>query len=72
MISSLRILYLENDPKDAELVQATREAEGIASQITRVVKSTGRTRRFGYADSILQSNLHWNEYSNEFTGRPVA
>ena len=36
MISPLRILYLEDDPTDAELVQATLEAEGVASHITRV------------------------------------
>ena len=36
MISPLRILYLEDDPKDAELVQATLEAEGVACHVTRV------------------------------------
>ncbi len=36
MISPLRILYLEDDPKDAELVQATLEAEGVTCHITRV------------------------------------
>lgn len=35
MTSPLRILYLEDDPKDAELVQATLEAEGVASHVTR-------------------------------------
>jgi PAS domain S-box-containing protein len=34
--SRLRILYLEDDPKDAELVQAMLEAEGVACLITRV------------------------------------
>jgi PAS domain S-box-containing protein len=32
----LRILYLEDDPEDAELVQAKLEAEGIACEVTRV------------------------------------
>ncbi len=36
MISPIRILYLEDDPKDAELVQATLEAEGLACEVTRV------------------------------------
>jgi PAS domain S-box-containing protein len=34
--SSLRILHLEDDPTDAELVQATLEGEGIACNVTRV------------------------------------
>jgi len=32
----LRILYLEDEPKDAELVQASLEAEGIDCELTRV------------------------------------
>ena len=32
----MRILYLEDDPKDAELVQATLEAEDIPCDLTRV------------------------------------
>ena len=32
----LRILHLEDDQKDAELVHATLEAEGLASELTRV------------------------------------
>jgi formate hydrogenlyase transcriptional activator len=36
VISPIRILYLEDDPKDAELVQATLEAEGLACEVTRV------------------------------------
>jgi PAS domain S-box-containing protein len=36
VISPIRILYLEDDPRDADLVQATLEAEGVACQITRV------------------------------------
>lgn len=32
----MRILHLEDDSKDAELIQATLEAEGIACEITRV------------------------------------
>jgi signal transduction histidine kinase/CheY-like chemotaxis protein len=34
--SILRILHLEDDPRDAELVQATLEAEGVDCQVTRV------------------------------------
>jgi PAS domain S-box-containing protein len=34
--SPLRILYLEDDPKDAELVQAMLGAEGVACEVTRV------------------------------------
>ena len=36
MTPPLRILYLEDDPKDAELVQHALETEGIVCQITRV------------------------------------
>ena len=36
MKSPLRILYLEDDPQDAELVQAMLEAEGVACLVTRV------------------------------------
>lgn len=32
---NLRILYLEDDPKDAELVQASLEVEGIVCELTR-------------------------------------
>jgi PAS domain S-box-containing protein len=32
----IRILYLEEDPKDAELVQAALEGEGVAYHVTRV------------------------------------
>jgi signal transduction histidine kinase len=34
--SQLRILYLEDDPRDAELVQTMLETEGFACQVTRV------------------------------------
>jgi PAS domain S-box-containing protein len=34
--SLLRILYLEDDPRDAELVEATLKAKGVDCQITRV------------------------------------
>jgi PAS domain S-box-containing protein len=34
--TQLRILHLEDDPKDTDLVQATLEAEGIACNLTRV------------------------------------
>ncbi|HET6142319.1 MAG TPA: ATP-binding protein [Candidatus Acidoferrales bacterium] len=36
MSSPLRILHLEDDPKDADLLQATLEADGFACNITRV------------------------------------
>jgi PAS domain S-box-containing protein len=36
MQSPLRILHLEDDAKDAELLQAMLEAEGIVSHVTRV------------------------------------
>src|SRR3984893_5375370 len=36
MTPFFRILYLEDDPKDAELVQHALETEGIVCQITRV------------------------------------
>ncbi len=36
MKSPLRILFLEDDPQDAELVQAMLEAEGIVCLVTRV------------------------------------
>ena len=32
----LRILHLEDNPNDAELIQATLESEGIVSHVTRV------------------------------------
>src|SRR6266850_1538665 len=36
MNSPLRVLHLEDDVRDTELVQATLEAEGIQSELTRV------------------------------------
>src|SRR5215831_15704915 len=36
MKAPLRILHLEDDPKDAELIQATLETEGLVSEVTRV------------------------------------
>jgi len=36
MKSPLRVLHLEDDEKDAELIQAALDAEGIASHVTRV------------------------------------
>ncbi len=36
MKSPLRILFLEDDPQDAELVQAMLEAEGVVCLVTRV------------------------------------
>ena len=36
MKSPLRILYLEDDPRDAELVLETLALDGITCQLTRV------------------------------------
>ena len=36
MQSPLRILHLEDDANDAELIQAMLESEGIISHVTRV------------------------------------
>jgi PAS domain S-box-containing protein len=36
VISPIRILYLEDDPRDLELLQATLESEGVSCNITRV------------------------------------
>src|SRR6516165_1347519 len=38
---NLRILYLEEDPKDAELVQASLEAEGMVCELTRADTQSG-------------------------------
>jgi PAS domain S-box-containing protein len=35
-VSPLRILHLEDEPRDSELIQETLEAEGIACDVTRV------------------------------------
>jgi PAS domain S-box-containing protein len=35
-VSSLRILHLEDEPRDSELIKETLEAEGIACDLTRV------------------------------------
>ncbi len=40
MKSPLRILQLEDDPRDAELVQETLEAGGLACEVTRVETET--------------------------------
>ena len=37
----MRILYLEDDPQDAELVQASLEAEGIVCELTRADTQPG-------------------------------
>jgi PAS domain S-box-containing protein len=37
----LRILYLEDDPKDADLVQASLEAEGLDCELTRADTQSG-------------------------------
>jgi len=44
MSSQLRILHLEDDPRDAELVQETLEADGILCQVTRVEAETDFVR----------------------------
>ena len=36
MNSPLRILYLEDDPRDAELIQETLETEGVPTELKRV------------------------------------
>jgi CheY-like chemotaxis protein len=36
VISPLRILYLEDEPKDAELIQATLEGANVVCSVTRV------------------------------------
>jgi len=36
----MRILHLEDDPKDTELIQSTLEAEGISCEITCVDNTT--------------------------------
>src|SRR5262245_38435024 len=36
MKSPLRILHLEDNPRDAELIQAILEAEGVSCEVTRV------------------------------------
>jgi len=36
MNSKLRILHLEDDPRDTELVQETLAIDGISSHVTRV------------------------------------
>src|SRR6202043_1877817 len=40
MKSPLRILYLEDDPRDAELVRETLATDGIESNVTRVENET--------------------------------
>ena len=37
----MRVLYLEDEPKDAELVQASLEAEGIVCDVTRADTKAG-------------------------------
>src|SRR5262245_21858720 len=41
MRDTLRILYLEDEPMDAELVQASLEAEGIVCSVTRADTQDG-------------------------------
>src|SRR6202040_4389700 len=40
MESPLRVLQLEDDPRDAELVQETLEAGGVSCEVTRVETET--------------------------------
>ncbi len=51
MKSDLRILYLEDDPKDAELVVAMLEAQGITCQVTLV------QTRAGFLASLEQKGI---------------
>ena len=46
----MRILYLEDDPKDAELVQASLEAEGIVCDLTRTDTQADSSPTFGRVD----------------------
>ena len=62
MKSPVRILYLEDDPRDAELVQETLASDGIECQVTRVETETdfiGSLEQGGFnlilADYTLQS-----------------
>jgi PAS domain S-box-containing protein len=49
--SALQILYLEDDLRDAELVQATLEAEDVACHITRVETESD------FVDSLVRSTF---------------
>ena len=62
MKSPVRILYLEDDPRDAELVQETLASDGIECQVARVETETdfiGSLEQGGFnlilADYPLQS-----------------
>jgi CheY-like chemotaxis protein len=51
----LRILSIEDDPKDAELIQGLLETEGIACEVTRVDTQAALVASFeqGGVDLIL-------------------
>src|SRR5215813_12453528 len=51
MGNSLRILYLEDEPRDAELVQASLEAEGIVCEVARA------DTREGFRASLQQGGF---------------
>jgi PAS domain S-box-containing protein len=53
MKSRLRILYLEDEPGDAELVQETLESDGILCEITRVEKQADFTASLEQSDFDL-------------------
>jgi two-component system cell cycle sensor histidine kinase/response regulator CckA len=39
-VSALKVLHLEDNPSDADLVEATLAADGLAAEITRVDTKT--------------------------------
>ena len=53
MKSRLRILYLEDDPGDAELVQETLESDGILCEVTRVENQADFTASLAQRDFDL-------------------
>ena len=69
----LRVLYLEDDPRDAELVQETLAADGIESDIIRVETEgdfIAALKQGGFdlvlADYTLPSSMafrHWKSSS---------
>jgi CheY-like chemotaxis protein len=46
----LRILSVEDDPKDTELIQGLLESEGIACEVTRVDTEAGLLASFEQAE----------------------
>ena len=55
MKSPLRVLHLEDDPRDAELIQETLDADGIRCDVTRVETEADfiRSLEHGGVDLIL-------------------